>query len=153
MLKSFVFYLAAVIGTSILISVVSTQLVLEDVASFGLHVSRDDRLAATLHDLMGLAVPLLLLVGLSFLVAFTVAKHACRHIGGNRTLWFMAAGLLSVPAAILGIKFAMGGTLLAAARSDVGMFLIACCSMLGGWLYAWLSSRSGSHGRIDELSI
>ena len=62
-IKTAVFYVAAVVDTSILTSIVSTQLILADVASFGIPVSIGDRIGATIHDLIGLAVPLLLLVG------------------------------------------------------------------------------------------
>ena len=146
MLKTALFFLAAVVDASILTSIVSTQLILADVAGFGLTVTIGDRIGATIHDLIGLAVPLLLLVGLSFLFAFIVAKYAHQYIGGNRTAWYMAAGFTSLPAAITLIKLAMGGTLLASARTPFGMSLIACCGMAGGWMFAWLTSTFNSAG-------
>jgi hypothetical protein len=142
-MKAVAFFLAAVIDTSILTSIVSTQLVLADVRSFGLTVSFGDRVQATLHDLLGLALPLLVLIGLSFLVAFAVARYAIRLIGGNKMMWFMAAGFTSVPAGIVLIKYFMGGTLLASARTSLGMLLVALCGMAGGWVFAYLTSRFG----------
>lgn len=149
MLKTVVFYFAAVIDAVLLISIVSTQLVLADIEGFGLHVSLSDRLQATTHDLLGLAVPLLLLIGLSFIISFVIARYLHRSLGGNRTLWYMAAGFTSVPAAIMLIKYFMGGTLLASARTSLGMFLIACCSMAGGWLFAYLSAAYGKKETDD----
>jgi hypothetical protein len=149
MLKTVLFFISAVIDAALLTSIVSTQLVLADIKSFGLEVSIGDRLEATTHDLIGLMLPLLILIGLSFLVSFVIARYAVRIIGGNRTLWYMAAGFTSVPAAILIIKFIMGGTLLAAARTSLGMFLVACCCMAGGWIFAFLSSRFGDAGAAD----
>lgn len=143
MMKTIAFFLIAVVDAAILISIVSTQLVLADVQSFGLEVSAADRLQTTLADLLGLAVSLLMLIGLSYLIAFTIARYAIRMIGGNRMLWYLAAGLTSVPAGIVLIKFFMGGTLLASARTPLGMTLIACCSMAGGWVYAYLTARFG----------
>jgi hypothetical protein len=61
----------------------------------------------------------------------------------------MSAGFTSVPAAILIIKYFMGGTLLASARTSLGMFLVACCCMAGGWMFAFLSSRFGDAGAAD----
>jgi len=145
-MKRVAFFVAAVVEASILTSIVSTQLVLADIQGFGLAVSFGDRLQATLHDLLGLALPLLILIGLSFLVAFAVARYAIRTIGGNPMTWFMAAGFASVPAALVLIKYFMGGTLLASARTSLGMLLIAGCGMAGGWVFAYLTSRFGSTG-------
>ena len=87
-----------------------------------------------------------MLIGISFLIAFIVARYAHRMIGGSRAIWFSAAGFLSVPCALLLLKMAMGGTLLAAARTSLGMFLIACCCMAGGYGYAWITERYGNAG-------
>ena len=54
MLKTTLFFISAVIDAALLTSIVSTQLVLADVRSFGLEVSIGDRLDATIHDLIGL---------------------------------------------------------------------------------------------------
>lgn len=140
-MKTVLFFVAAVIDTTILVSVVSTQLVLADVSSFGLTVTMGDRVATTLQDLLGLGPALLILVSCSFVVALPIAHFAHRKFGGNRMWWFSAAGFSSLPAAIVLIKLAMGGTLLASARTPLGMFLVALCSMAGGWFYAWLGAR------------
>ena len=149
MTKSILFFLAAVVDASILTSIVSTQLVLADLTSFGLTVTFSDRLQATLHDLLGLAAPLLALIGLSFLVSFAIARYAIRTIGGSRKLWFMAAGFTSVPTAIVVIKFFMGGTLLAAARTPLGMLLVALCCMAGAWIYVYLNEQYGNWKTAD----
>jgi len=143
------YFVTAVLGAAVLTSIVSTQLVLADVMSFGLAVSSSDRLQATVHDLIGLALPLLILTGLSFLASFVIAHHAIRIVGGNRIIWYMAAGFTSVPAAMLIIKYFMGGTLLASARTPLGMLLLACCCMAGGWIFGFLSSRNDEAAAAD----
>jgi hypothetical protein len=146
MIKTVLFFIMAVVDAAILTSIVSTQLVLADVKYFGLDVTMGDRVNATIHDLLGVGPALLMLIGLSFLVAFVIARYAHRHIGGNRALWFSAAGFLSMPSALLLLKMAMGGTLLASARTSLGMFLVACCCMAGGYGYAWVTERYGNAG-------
>ena len=146
MIKTVFFLRMTVVDASILTSIGSTQLVLADVTGFGLDVTIGDRLNATIHDLIGVGPALLMLIGISFLVAFIVAGYAHRMIGGSRAVWFSAAGFLSVPCALLLLKMAMGGTLLAAARTSLGMFLIACCCMAGGYGYAWITERYGNAG-------
>lgn len=148
-MKTIVIFVTAVVFAAILTSIVSTQLVLADIQSFGLAVSLGDRLQATLHDLLGLALPLVMVIGLSFLVAFIVARNAIRMIGGSKMIWYMAAGFTSVPAGIFLIKYFMGGTLLASARTSLGMLLVACCCMAGGWLFAHLNLRFVSAEAAD----
>jgi hypothetical protein len=72
MIRTVSFFLMAVVGTAILTSIVSTQLVLADVKRFGLDVTMGDRVNATIHDFVGVGPALLMLISLSFLVAFIV---------------------------------------------------------------------------------
>ena len=141
MVKSTLIFVSVLIDTVILISIVATQLVLADIAGFGLDVDVGVRIDATLHDLMGLAIPLGVIVGASMAIAFAVAWFAHKKFGGNRTRWYMAAGFLSVPVGLLLLKVAMGVTLLAAARTPLGMFLVGLCGLAGGWLFAFLTDR------------
>jgi len=143
MLKTAVFFVAAVIDAAILTSIVSTQIVLHDIKGFGLEVSFDDRLDATIHDLVGLAAPLLIIIGLGFLVALPTARYASQRLGGRSTWWFLAAGFLSIPATLLIIRFFMGLTVLASARTWTGMFLVACCGMAGASVFVYLRTRFG----------
>jgi len=139
-MKALIAWLAATIDTAILVSVVSTQLVLADISGFGLAVPVGDRLAATLHDLIGVGPALAVLVGSSYAVAFPVAHRILRISGGNPVIWFAAAGLLSLPSAIVLIKLAMGGTLLASARTPLGMIAVSLCGLAGGLFYYWLTT-------------
>lgn len=148
-MKTVLFYISTVIDTTILVSVVSTQLVLADVSSFGLVVTMGDRLSTTVRDLLGVGPALLILIGCSYLVALPVAHFLHRRIGGQRLWWFLAAGFTSLPTAIILIKLAMGGTLLASARTPLGMFLVALCSMAGAWIFVWMSDRFGSPDSKD----
>lgn len=148
-MRSAAIFLIAVFAAAIPASIVSTQLVLADVQSFGLAVPAGERLQTTLQDLFGLGPPLLILIGLCFSIAFFVARQAIRISGGKQTFWYMAAGLTSVPAGIIVIRFFLGVTLPASARTALGMFLIACCCMAGGWLYAYLMATYKSQGNTN----
>jgi len=139
MVRRILAFIIAVLTAFLLSSVTGTQIVLSDIQRFGLDVSLSDRVAATIHDVSGLALTLPVLIAAAFLVAFLVAALGKRFLGGDRKYWFMAAGLTSVPAALWLIKLAMGGTLFAAARTSFGMLLIALCSMAGGWVFARLT--------------
>lgn len=135
------YFIVAVLATFLLASIVGTQLVLADIVSFGLTVSLQGRVSATIHDIAGLATVLPLLISVAFLLAFVIAESGRRILTGKCTYWYMAAGLTSLPAALTLIKTLMGGTVFAAARTDFGMLLFALCGLLGGWLFARLINR------------
>ena len=116
---------------------------LADVSSFGLRVSLADRVSATVHDLVGLVPALFLLITGTFLLAFGFAALCRRFLGGKRSWWYLAAGFTSLPAALILIKYFMGGTLFAAARTSFGMLLIALCGLAGGWVFARLLQSRG----------
>lgn len=135
------YFVATVLATFLLTSIVGTQLVLADILGFGLVVSSADRVSATIHDIAGLVTMLPILISVTFLLAFTIAESGRRIMSGKRTYWYMAAGLTSLPAALTLIKTLMGGTVFAAARTGFGMLLIALCGLIGGWLFARLVNR------------
>ena len=141
LMKTMLYFIVAVLATFLLVSIVGTQLVLADILGFGLVVSSADRVAATIHDIAGLATMLPILISVTFLLAFIIAESGRRIMSGKRTYWYMAAGLTSLPAALTLIKTLMGGTVFAAARTGFGMLLIALCGLIGGWLFARLVNR------------
>ena len=144
MFKTLLVFICSVFTTTVITSIVSSQLVLADIQSFGLEVSFSERLSVTIKDILGLGPALILLIGLSFLVAFIIAKYAHRFMAGNRTIWYTIAGLSSFPVTLYIAKYFMGVTILASARTSPGMVLIACCCAVGGWLFAVLSSKYGA---------
>ena len=141
LIKTMLYFIVAVLATFLLASIVGTQLVLADIQGFGLVVSSADRVAATIHDIAGLATMLPILISVTFLLAFIIAESGRRITSGKRTFWYMAAGLTSLPASLTLIKTLMGGTVFAAARTGSGMLLIALCGLIGGWLFARLVNR------------
>jgi len=139
--KTVLYFVVAILVTFLLASITGTQLVLADILRFGLAVPLSDRFSATLHDIVGLAPALSVLITAAFLIAFVIAALCRRFLGGNRTYWYLAAGFTSLPATLMLIKSIMGGTLFAAARTGLGMFLFALCGLLGGWVFARLTQK------------
>ena len=66
-------FIIAVLTAFLLSSVTGTQIVLSDIQRFGLDVSLSDRVAATIHDLSGVAHTLPVWIAAAFLVAFLLA--------------------------------------------------------------------------------
>ena len=131
----------AVASSHLLTSIVGTQFVLANIASYGLVVSMSDRFAATVHDIHGLVPTLPILIGATFLVAFTVAALGHRFLRGNRRYWYMAAGFTSLPVTMILIKSTLGATPFAAAGTVTGLLLIAMCGLAGASLFARLTFK------------
>jgi len=141
LIRTLLYFVVTVLVTFLLVSIIGTQLVLADILSFGLVVSLSDRVSATVHDILGLATMLPILISVAFLVAFVIAETARRVLNGKRSYWYMAAGMTSLPASLILIKTLMGGTVFAAGRTGAGMLLIALCGLFGGWLFARLLQK------------
>ncbi len=140
-IKSILAYLVATVVAYLLTSAMGTQFVLADIKSYGLVVSLSDRVAATLHDIAGLVPVLLILVSVTYLVAFIIAALGHRFVGGSRLYWFLVAGFTSLPATMMLMKLAMGITPFAPAGTIFGLFLIALCGLAGAWVYARLTQN------------
>ncbi len=144
MLKILLNFVISVFVTTLLVTIASSQIILAEMAGFGLEVSFAQRLDVTLKDIPGLGPALIMLVIPGFLITFAIARYCQRFIGGNRNIWFSIAGFISLPGALYLMQYFMGATILASARTNTGMLVIACCCALGGLLYAILSSSSSS---------
>ncbi len=150
MLKTVMRFIASVFLAAMLTSLVSTQIILSELNGFGLSVSLIDRFVATGTDLFGLGITLIILIAPGFLISFVIAKYAHQLMGGNRKLWFAIAGFSSFPVTLYLIKYFMGITLLASARTPWGMLLAGLCCMLGGWLFAIYTSASNIEESPNE---
>ena len=142
MLKTIVFFIFTTLIATLLVCVVSTQIVLADVQSFGLTITNDVRLNATFEDLLGLGPVLYILISVGFLIGFIVAKYAHKYMGGNRALWYVASGCTTFPITTYIIQYSMGLTIVASVRTPMGLFLATLCCIFSAWLFALLTSKS-----------
>tara|TARA_R110000744_G_scaffold7183_4_gene24598 strand:- start:1194 stop:1661 length:468 start_codon:yes stop_codon:yes gene_type:complete len=142
MFKTIVLFIVTTITATLLVCVVSTQIVLADVQSFGLNISTEVRLDTTIKDLIGLGPVLYLLTAPGFLIGFIIAKYAHKFMGGNRMAWYIAAGCTTFPLTMVLIQYNMGLTIIAAVRTQMGLLLATLCCMFSAWLFAFLTSRT-----------
>ena len=140
-LKTILAFITAVVVAHVLTSIMGTQFVLADIQGYGLAVSLSDRMAATLHDIIGVVPVMLILVAASFLIAFLVAALGFRFVKGRRQYWYLAAGFTSLPVTMVLMKSTMGITPFAAAGTVFGLFLIALCGLVGAWVYLRLTQE------------
>ena len=134
-------FLPAVVVAYLLASILFTQTILATVQSFGLEVSFVQRLAATWHDIVGMASSYLLLLLVTFLIALPVAAGLTRILPSRRALLFTLAGFIAVVALHVIMKAVLGISGIAVTRTLAGLIGQGLAGALGGYVYQRLSSK------------
>ena len=142
-------FVCAVLVTYLAGSALSTQMILQEVASFGVPVDFATRIAATLHDLAGLAVTYLPIIAIASLVAYPVTALVLRFVPGPRAVAYAIGGAAAL-FALHSLMFAvLGMHPLPATRTGLGMALQAAAGAIGGWTFAAVA-RPRSSGASDS---
>ena len=133
-------WLTASLVTYMTGSVFMTQVVLGDVASFGVDIDLAARLRTTVADLAGLAASYLPLVAVALLVAFLVATALRRLLSIAWRPLCLVAGASSI-GALLGIMSAVFGmNPLAGATGAGGLSLQMLAGLAGGGVFWMLTT-------------
>lgn len=134
-------YLAAVLLTTLAGSIIQTQFNLAALAALGAEIGPTQRLRTTLDDLAGFTPAWGAIVAAGLLLALPVAAWLGRKRPAWRSALCALAGALAVLVALWSMRLALGLTAVAAARTPLGMLLLAVSGACGGWLYARLTRR------------
>lgn len=132
-------FLAAVICTSLLGSIVSSQFVMAGLSDLGVDIPLADRLRMIVQD-FGILPALSAAVAAAFLPALAVAGLAGRKLGGRRA-WFAAAGAAALIAELMIMEAVLGLMPVAGARSAAGLGALGFAGALGGLTFALLTER------------
>ena len=135
-LRILVAYVLAVAAATVLGCAASTQFTLNGLSGFGIAVPLADRLSATVHDIAGMGPLYALIVAVSFVPAFAIAATLLRWVPGPRPFWFAVAGAAAIVAAIVIIRYLLGGTIIGGARTASGLMAQALACAAAGWLFA-----------------
>lgn len=138
LLKYAAAFVAAVLFSSVLGSIFSTQFVVASLQSVGAEISFGTRLSLTMKDL-GILQTLSLAIAASFFIAFIIAGALHNLVGGNRTFWFIFAGLSSITCLLLLMSWHLQLMPIAGARSNLGLAFQALAGGIGGWLFSKLT--------------
>ena len=142
MIRRIAAFMAGVAATYIAAAIASTQMILHEVAALGPTVNFGDRAAATLHDLAGMAIAYLPLIGASLLIAFPVAALLLRYVPLPRALGYALAGGAALWALHLIMIGLLGMHPLPATRSALGLSLQAGAGLFGGYVFARFARRA-----------
>ncbi len=143
MLRTLSAYLAAVITAYATATIAHTQWVLWSLGRMGVSVGVGDRLAATGHDLLGMAGSYLPIIAVGLAIAFPVGALAARALPRLRWLAYPLAGGVALLAIHVILHQLLEVTPIAAARTTLGLTVQAMCGVLGGWVF-----REGMRRRV-----
>ena len=143
MLRLLKAFIPAVLLAYFLASVLVTQANLAAVQSMGLEVSTGVRLDTTVRDMVGMASSYLILILVSFTLAFPVAAGLTRRLPRQRALLFTLAGFVAIVALHLIMKAALGLSGIAPTRTLAGLLSQGVAGAVGGYCYHALSRGRG----------
>jgi len=144
-LRWFVAWLAAVIVTAAVGSIIQTQLNLARITELGQTVSLGTRLITTLADLAGFAPIWAIIVAAALVVAFPVAAGLSWLWPSGRAVLHLLAGFFAVVVALLLMDAMLPVTAIAAARTAAGMVGMALPGVAGAAVYValWPQRQKG----------
>jgi len=134
-------YMAAIVVTYLLASVMATQSVISSLSGMGVDVSFTERAAMTLQDIGGMAGMFLPMIAFGLLIAFMATALICRYWNQWRTPLYIIAGAAALVCIHLALNLAFGITPVAIARTVMGLALQAIAGAAGGYTYIYLSGR------------
>lgn len=141
-------FLAAVLSTSVLASVLSTQFVLALLGDLNIDVSFADRVAMTWAD-FGILPAMGMAVAACFLIGFPVAGLLASRVGGDRRLWFALAGCSALLVELAIMRSTLGLMPISGARTTAGFIAQGAAGAAGGWLFAALTTGLSQRRRAD----
>jgi hypothetical protein len=144
MFKYSLAFLVAVLCTSVLASIFSTQFVLAGLQGLGIPIPLADRLSMTVAD-FGILPVIMIAAGLCFLIGFTLAGFLAAKLGGDRRLWFVVAGASALVAELLIMSATLGLMPIPGARSAGGLMAQGVAGAAGGWVFAELTQMWARH--------
>ena len=137
-------FISAVLCTALIASIFSTQFVVAGLQDVGVEIDFLTRLSMTLGDLAIIKL-LGIIIAISFLIGFLVAKLGRAKFGGLRLYWCVMAGAAAWLCALLLMSYQLQLMPLAGARTHFGLLLQAMAGAAGGLMFASLSADKRSN--------
>ncbi|MDZ4731604.1 MAG: hypothetical protein SH820_16870 [Xanthomonadales bacterium] len=128
----------AVLLTYSLATLFATLSVISHLLDMGIPLSLGERLRMSVKDQLGMTGLFLALIAVGMLIAMLVAGWLGRHHPQRRTILFVLAGAVAVLSIHLALNWSFDITLVAVARSPLGLLSQALAGAAGGYLFTRL---------------
>ncbi len=136
LIRPTVVFASATLVTAVFGSLAQTQLNLQALIDMGMTIELPLRMRSSLSDLLNFAPLWALIVGIGFILAFTVAWMLQRWVWAARSFWYPLAGAVAIAVILALMDSLLGITVIAAARTPTGVALLCFSGALGGWVQA-----------------
>jgi MFS family permease len=132
----------AVLSAYSLATLFATQSVISHLADMNIPLSMGERLEMSAKDQLGMTSLYLPLIAVGMLIAMLVAGWLGRRNPQRRTHLFMLAGAVAMLSIHLALNWSFDITLVAVARSPLGLLSQALAGAVGGYLFTRLKKVS-----------
>lgn len=136
-------FTAAVLCTSLLASIFSTQSVISSLQEVGAVVPFATRVSMTLVDFKIFEI-LIAVVAACFLIGFIIAALCNRFIINNRHAWFVLAGACALVCTLLLMNWFLQLMPIAGARSLFGLAFQAVAGAIGGFVFSKITATTNT---------
>lgn len=138
-------YLFAALLCFTLASIAHSQMVLAGLEQQGIVIPPAERLQMTLSDWWGLLPGYGAIIATGMLIALSVAGWICSKTGTMGGILYALAGAAAMLSILMAMQPIMDITLIAGARSTIGLTLQTLAGLLGGWSFYWLRKKPKLH--------
>lgn len=134
-------FIAASFVTVVSACVLQTQMVLLGLSNINIDISWTDRLSMSWQDLVGLVPSYGIIVIIGLAVGLSVAKLISKKASLSTSYLYVIAGGFTMGVILLAMQPVLGVTLLAGARSALGISLQVVAGLLGGYCFMRLRHK------------
>lgn len=127
--------------TFLLASILQTQMVLFNLTKIQINIPFIDRLVMSWEDLVGLLPSYGVVIVIGLAIGFSIAKLFKKFVKIDNFYLNPIAGALTMLAILLAMQPILGVTLLAGARSTLGITLQMLAGFVGGYVFLILRTK------------
>jgi hypothetical protein len=135
-------FLLAVLGTFILASLAHSQFVLAELSAVDIEITLASRISMSLDDLQGLFPIFAGAIAFSLLLSFCVVALIRKFLSAAPQWLYPVAGATAMLVMLLAMHPILDITLIAGARSTLGIMFQGLAGLIGGYLFMLLREKT-----------
>lgn len=126
----------AVLGASLVASVMQTQFNLAALTALSVDIDMATRMQTIVHDLLHFGPIFALILLPTLVISFVIAWLCAKYFAGSERFWFVLGGGVGLALSFLLIdSLAPMPTLIAANRTALGFGLMSATGAFAGWIF------------------
>lgn len=143
------FILCALV-TILIACILQTQMVLHGLSDIGVHISWVERVSMSYQDVVGLLPSYGVIITIGLAAGFGITKWIQIKIKQTPAHLYILAGGVTMAVILAAMHPLLGVTLLAGARSAVGITLQIAAGCIGGYCFMYLRSHTKNGSKTAD---